>query len=397
MRPTQRVMVLDDEADSGQIVVDVAEGMGIGCMATTDPMRFLECLTAETTLIFLDLVMPYVDGVEMLRTLAQRNCKANIVLMSGADCRIMESVQEMEAPLGLSIVGHLQKPVRLKDLEATIAAHLELSPAAAARPKPRVIILDFELRRAVELDEFVLHFQPQIDIATGKVDGVEALVRWQSPKQGLVYPDSFIHRLEQLGMIDELGWIVIRHGMADIGPLRKSLAEPLQLSLNVSAHSLHDAEFPAKFAALAEEYGFSGESLTLEITETGLISELSGAHEILAALRQQGVQLSIDDFGTGYSMLGQLRKIPATELKIDRSFIANIQNEGGDRVMVQKTIEIGKGLGLKVVAEGVETVEQLQVLRGYSCDIAQGYLFSRPLPVAELREWLLAHASRAGN
>jgi EAL domain-containing protein (putative c-di-GMP-specific phosphodiesterase class I) len=390
-------MVLDDDSDSGQFVAEVAEGMGLSCLATTDPMRFLEYLTPETTLIFLDLVMPDIDGVEMLRTLGQRHCKANIVLMSGADKRIMETIEEMAGPLGLSIVGQLQKPVRLKELEAMIESHRELRPPCDVKQKAPVIVRDADLRRAVQRGEFVLYYQPQIEIATGRMVGVEALVRWQFPGQGLVFPDNFIGRAEQLGLIDQIGWIVANSGLAEVGQFADEMGVAPKLSLNVSVQSLHDLKFPDNLLALIEKFGVLPENLTLEITESGLIQESSSAHDILARLRLKGIQLSIDDFGTGYSMMGQLRNIPASELKIDKSFVCNMHGSDGDRVIVQKTIEIGHELGMKVVAEGVETLEQLHFLRSHGCDIAQGYFFSRPLPALELLEWLKAYRSQYGN
>jgi EAL domain-containing protein (putative c-di-GMP-specific phosphodiesterase class I) len=211
------------------------------------------------------------------------------------------------------------------------------------------------------------------------------------------YPDHFISRTEELGLIDQLGWIVVNHGLEEIGKFADETGAPLKLSLNVSVQSLQDLQLPDKLALLLQKHGVPAENLTLEITESGLIRELSSAHDVLSRLRLKGVGLSIDDFGTGYSMMGQLRNIPATELKIDRSFVCKMHDAGGDRVMVQKSIEIGHELGMKVVAEGVETLEQLHFLRSYGCDIAQGYFFSRPLPAQELLEWLKAYGSQHGK
>jgi len=394
MRPPHRVLVLDDDRDSGQIVNDAAEGMGIPCFTTTDPITFLESITPDTTLIFLDLVMPEIDGIELLRILGQRRCSANIVLMSGADKRILETAEEWALSLGLSIAGHLQKPVRLKDLEAMLGSHHVLRPAEEPQPKPKAILQAEDLRRAVELDEFVLHFQPQIEIATGKVVGVEALVRWQHPERGLVFPDDFIARAEELGLIDQLGWIVANRGLSAIGQFADKTGVPLKLSLNVSAYSLHDLKFPDLLLALLKKYGVDAENLIFEITESGLIHELSTSLDVLTRLRMNRVNLSIDDFGTGYAMMRQLRRIPATELKIDKAFVQNIETNGNDRILVAKTIEIGHELGMKVVAEGVETSAQLDFLRLKRCDIAQGYFFSRPLPPDELLSWLTNYRSQ---
>jgi len=269
-----------------------------------------------------------------------------------------------------------------------------LRPAEEPQPKPKAILQAEDLRRAVELDEFVLHFQPQIEIATGKVVGVEALVRWQHPERGLVFPDDFIARAEELGLIDQLGWIVANRGLSAIGQFADKTGVPLKLSLNVSAYSLHDLKFPDLLLALLKKYGVDAENLIFEITESGLIHELSTSLDVLTRLRMNRVNLSIDDFGTGYAMMRQLRRIPATELKIDKAFVQNIETNGNDRILVAKTIEIGHELGMKVVAEGVETSAQLDFLRLKRCDIAQGYFFSRPLPPDELLSWLTNYRSQ---
>ncbi len=193
--------------------------------------------------------------------------------------------------------------------------HHELRPPCDVKQKPPVIVLDADLRRAIEGDELVLHYQPQIDTfstVSRRVIGLEALVRWQYPGQDIVYPDNFIGRTEELGLIDQLGWIVVDKGLQEIGRFADETGAPLKLSLNVSVHSLHDLQLPDRLALLLQKHGVPAENLTLEITESGLIRELSSAHDVLSRLRLKGVGLSIDDFGTGYSMMAQIRNIPAT-------------------------------------------------------------------------------------
>jgi EAL domain-containing protein (putative c-di-GMP-specific phosphodiesterase class I) len=165
------------------------------------------------------------------------------------------------------------------------------------------------------------------------------------------------------------------------------------LSLNASVYSLHDLKFPDTLVSLAERHGVSPGNVTIEITESGLIEELSRTLDILTRLRMKQVKLSIDDFGTGYAMLQQLQNIPATELKIDKSLVQDIHGKDTDRIMVQKTIEMAHELGMQVIGEGVETQEQLDFLRMKDCDGAQGYLFSRPLPPEELMSWLGTYRS----
>jgi len=250
-----------------------------------------------------------------------------------------------------------------------------------------------ELRNAIERDEFVLHYQPLIDIATGRILGVEALVRWQHPERGLIFPDNFIGRMEGLGLIDELGWIVVNRGLSEVGQFANGDGRAPMLSLNESVYSLHDLKLPDILVSIAEKYGISPGNVTIEITESRLIEELSRTLDILARLRMKQVKLSIDDFGTGYAMMQQLKIIPATEMKIDRSFVQDMQSSEQDRIMVEKSIEMGHELGMNVIAEGVETQEQLDFLRLKGCDGAQGYLFTRPLPPAELVSWLKTYRS----
>ena len=198
---------------------------------------------------------------------------------------------------------------------------------------------------------------------------------------------------KSLGLIDQLGWIVINRGLSEVSQFAEIDGAAPKLSLNVSVLSLRDLKFPDNFLSLVNKHHISPANLTIEITETGLIKELSQTLDVLTRLRMKQVQLSIDDFGTGYAMMQQLINIPATEIKIDKSFVQNIDLHERDRVMVQKTIEIGHELGMKVIGEGVETQEQFDFLRFNHCDVVQGYLFSRPLAVGDLLNWLREYRS----
>jgi EAL domain-containing protein (putative c-di-GMP-specific phosphodiesterase class I)/ActR/RegA family two-component response regulator len=393
MTANQKILILDDEVDVGEFVSAAAQGMGFECTATTDATTFLKALTPDTTLILLDLLMPDMDGIELLRLLGEQKCKASIVLMSGVDKRVLETAAQLAQVLGLSLVGHLQKPFRLAELEGILARSVEPATLPIVQPGAQ-ITQNEELRSAIERDEFVLHYQPLIDIATGRILGIEALVRWQHPERGLIFPDHFIGRMEELGLIDELGWIVVSRGLSEVGQFANGDGRAPMLSLNESVYSLHDLKFPDILVSIAEKNGVAPGNVTIEITESRLIEELSRALDILTRLRMKQVKLSIDDFGTGYAMMQQLKIIPATELKIDKSFIQEMSGNDRDRIMVQKTIEIGHELGMQVIGEGVETQEQLDILREKGCDIAQGFFFSRPLPAQEMVSWLKTYRSQ---
>jgi EAL domain-containing protein (putative c-di-GMP-specific phosphodiesterase class I) len=395
MATIQSILVIDDEPEIGEIISAVAEKIKLNCILTSDGASFLAALTPdltpENTLILLDLVIPEMDGIELLRSLGLRQCKIRIILMSGIGKRIVDTAEKLARSLGLSIAGKLQKPFHPIQLEVLLERCKESAPGMASSPKTRLMFEDVELRRAIERGEFVLHYQPQINIANGRVIGVEALVRWMHPRRGLIFPDDFIAQAERLGIIDELGWIVANHGLSDVVQFADKDGITPMLSINVSVHSLRNLAFPDAFLSLLERYGVKAQDTILEITESGLMNEMSRTLDVLARLRMKGVQLSIDDFGTGFAVMQQLRNIPSTELKIDKSFVQNVHSSDSDRVMVQKTIEIGHELGMRVVAEGVENQEQLDFVRAFGCDVAQGYLFSRPIPVTEFVVWLDAY------
>jgi EAL domain-containing protein (putative c-di-GMP-specific phosphodiesterase class I)/CheY-like chemotaxis protein len=391
MRPPVRILVIDDEADVGEFIAAAAEGLGFQCVVTTDAAAVRKLYTADTTLILLDLMMPEIDGIEVLRLLSSMKCKASILLMSGITIRVMETAEKLAQALGLNIAGRLAKPFQLSELEDALKRHAASEAVVAVEPTAKAEYPDQTLRNAMAGNEFVLHYQPQIDLETGHVFGVEALARWQKEGRDLVYPDNFIPRVEALGLIDDFGWLVTERGMSEVKRFADENDVVPRLALNVSVHSLRDLKFPDTLMSMLKKHGLPPSGVMIEITETGLINELSRSLDVLARLRVKSVPLSIDDFGTGYAMMQQLVAIPATELKIDRIFVLNMQMNNSDRVMVQKTIEIGHELGMTVTAEGVETREQLDFLRQQGCDSAQGYYFSRPLPAHEMVYWLDAY------
>lgn len=387
MARSGKILVIDDEVDVGELIAATAQALGLRCIATTDASALQSLLTPDVTLILLDLMMPEMDGIEALRLLSDLKCKAGVVLMSGINKRVIETAEKLARTLGLFVAGHLVKPFNIADLEDLLLKHHMQRMTAAIQANSRTPIPDAELRAAINHDEFVIHYQPQIEIATGRVIGVEALVRWQHPERDLIFPDYFISRLEELDLIDDLGWLVAKRALGEAAHFAANGRPAPRLALNVSVNSIRDLKFPDRVAALLLEHDVPPDGVILEITETGLLNELARTLDVLARLRVKGIQLSIDDFGTGYAMMEQLVNIPATELKIDRLFVSSALVNDSNRILVQKTIEIGHELGMRVIAEGVETKQQLDFLRKEGCDSAQGYLFSRPLPANQFVQW----------
>ena len=387
MSSANSIVLIDDDRVVGEIVSALASSMGLQCSVTRTPDEFFCQIGPETGVIILDLVMPEMDGIEILRLLGERQCKARIILMSGINIRVIETAKKLAQSLGLTVIGHLQKPFPIPQLQQMLTANFSSERPAAAEKEELLEIPDEDLYRAIERKEFVLYYQPQINIATGVVTGVEALSRWNHPELGLVFPDNFISRIENLGLMDNFCWATAERALDEVRQFSRVNGHVPRLAINVSVSSLRDLKFPDIFMNLARKYDFPAERIVLEITESGLM-EFSLALDVLTRLRMRNFQLSIDDFGTGYSMMKQLQNVPAIELKIDKTFVMHMHSNHADLVMVEKIIEMGHELEMEVIAEGVETDEQLKMLRERGCDGVQGYLFSRALPPHELVEWL---------
>jgi len=247
--------------------------------------------------------------------------------------------------------------------------------------------IESELKRALDRDEFVLHYQPIVDLASGQAAGVEALVRWNHPERGLVGPNEFIPVAESSGLIVPIGEWVLREACAAVSSWRlRSGRDPLRLSVNVSPRQFSDHRFlSVVHSALAESY-FDASRLTLEVTESLFVDDVMGRMELLRALRGAGVQIAIDDFGTGYSSLRALRDMPVDILKVDKSFVDHLVSSPASARLVWMILQLAEDLGMRTVAEGAEEVQQVEILQTMGCRLIQGYYFSKPLPARALQQ-----------
>ncbi len=259
--------------------------------------------------------------------------------------------------------------------------------AAMDKSSEKSLSLLTELRNAIERNEFRLHVQPKIMLDSGKVVGVESLVRWAHPERGTVFPDDFIPFAEQTGFIRVLTrWVMEKS--AELCQELAAKGHHLKVSVNLSTRDLLDQDLPAKFADLLERHKLSPGSFCLEITESAIMDDPVRAQTTLERLSAMGVDLSIDDFGTGYSSLAYLKRLPVNELKIDKSFVLNMEHDVGDTKIVRSTIDLGHNMGLRVVAEGIESEAVWRLLAELGCDQGQGYFMSRPIPGDQLISWL---------
>jgi diguanylate cyclase (GGDEF)-like protein len=258
----------------------------------------------------------------------------------------------------------------------------ELKPAA----RDQLSLLG-ELRRAVEHDELRLFYQPKIELKTGRVIGAEVLLRWQHPTRGLLYPVDFIPFAEQTGFIRRLTRWTLDHAIAQGARWQKS-GQALALAVNISVDDIGDVRLDSRIASLLSRHQLPPQLLTVELTESGFIEDPTRALRMLEAISALGVSLSIDDFGTGYSSLSHLARMPVDEMKIDRSFVQGLESDPEFAPVVRSAIDMGHGLGLKVVAEGIETEQAALRLREFGCDVGQGYLYAKPMPLAVFESWL---------
>ncbi|MBK1839460.1 EAL domain-containing protein [Azospirillum sp. YIM B02556] len=248
--------------------------------------------------------------------------------------------------------------------------------------------LEGSLRRAIREGQLFLVYQPQVDTLTGRIVGLEALVRWRHPEEGMILPGRFLPVAEETGLVLAMGDWVLSEACAQIRHWRTRFGLSIPVAVNVSGAQFRDGQLPVKVARALDANGLEGPELEIEVTESTLIDDVEAAAETLAALKRRGVLIALDDFGTGYSSLSYLHRLPIDKLKIDRSFIHDLSTGASDASVPRAIVGLGRSLGLSVIAEGVETQEQLQLLRDLTCESYQGFLFSRPVPAEEVERLL---------
>jgi EAL domain-containing protein (putative c-di-GMP-specific phosphodiesterase class I) len=370
------LLVIDDDQPFRNFVRRVSEAAGFATVLTADPSEFQERIRSrKPSVIVMDLNMPGRDGIELMRDLAEAKSNAKIVIVSGADEKILESAKRLGLQRGLTIAGILQKPTRAACLRDMLERLREVD-----RP-----LLAGALAHAIANDDLVLEYQPKLDCVSGTVGGVEALVRWQHPTRGVLPPDQFIPLSEQGSLShDLLDWVVRKATLQCAAWHHKGL--PLGIAVNFSARNLERIDVPDIIANHCQDAELPAEFLTIEITETTAMSDPIRAMDVLTRLRLKGFSLSIDDFGTGFTSLVQLQRLPISELKIDKSFVSQIDRNSNSRIIVEALIAMSHKLGLKVVAEGVESEKIRSLIVEMGVDILQGYAISRPTSADRIAE-----------
>ena len=389
-RNAQRVktLLIDDDPFALAMLARQLERLGCEAVTSCNSAQSAQALLAsgfETIgLVFCDLQMPDIDGVEFVRHLARIGYRGGLVLVSGENDRILQTVRKLAQAHRIDIIAALAKPVSLEQLRQVLASNASRRASAAGAARPAYT--PAELEGALAAGQFVNHYQPKVALSTGELTGVEALVRWQHPTAGLVFPDEFIATAEEHGLIDALTRVVLTAALRQ-GRAWHDAGLGIRLAVNVSMANLAALDFPDVVARLASEAGVALSSVVLEVTESRLMQDLRAPLDILTRLRLKRIGLSIDDFGTGHSSLAQLRDIPFDELKLDRSFVNGTSADPALRAIVEATLQMARQLGMESVAEGVEERADWDLLRALGCNVAQGYLIARPMPGDELPQW----------
>lgn len=293
-----------------------------------------------------------------------------------------------------TVPEHAQSADKLMQKADTALSHckrdrktfLNYQPDMDADASRRLSLVN-DLRVAIEQNQLCLFYQPKLDLRNGRIEHLEALVRWIHPEQGMIPPDAFISIAEQTGQIDALTDWVIREAARQFNEWKKQGIK-LCIAVNISAENLKNHTFTQELEQIWNQYALPQNALSLEITESAVVHDPESAIDMLCEIRDQGIKLSIDDYGTGYSSLAQLKELPVQELKIDRSFIDKIHSDSDNQIIVRSTIHMAHAMGLSVVAEGIEDAETLEWLRQHECELAQGYFISRPQPAQEFIDWL---------
>ncbi|MBI3902622.1 MAG: EAL domain-containing response regulator [Nitrosomonadales bacterium] len=380
-----RILVLDDDIFMLRLLSRILGNLGFTSVAACEnghaALQLVDHVDSAPTLILLDLNMPGMDGAEFMHKLAERHYAGSIILVSGEDQRVLQTAQKMIQEHKVPLLGRISKPVTQESL-AAILDKWDVPVQGGSKSYGAA-----EVSAAIANHELLNYYQPKVEVATGQVTGMETLVRWNHPDDGMVFPSQFIGVAETHGLIDDLTAEVLTKALAQAHSWQKS-GLSLQLTVNVSMDNLASPDFADTAAQLATKAGVPPGQVMLEMKEKRLLQkELRAPLETLTRLRLKRFRLALDNFGTGRSSLPQLRDIPFDEIKIDRSIVHGASADPALRTKYDSSMITARELGMEVVAMGVDSLDDWELLRRTRCDFAQGHFIAKPMLAADLPAW----------
>ncbi len=384
VRKNISALVVDDDRFMIKLTTRVLEQLEIEDVrsASEGEEAMIELRAREADLIICDLQMPGMDGIEFMRHLAERDHQPAFILLSGVGKRILQTASQLADARNLNLLGVIEKPVSKEKLEDLLDRFDQAKKPTSSGAGGESLRIS-EIKKCIGEDRVTPVFQPKVSMKDGHVVGVEALARWQKDDGQLLPAGAFIPAAEQGGLMDAITDAMLRKTIAEAAVWLMDGYE-FSASINVAADNLVRLDFPEYLEEIAFAEGLSLDRLTLELTETGIMKDILAPMEILSRLRMKGIGLAIDDFGTGYSSMQQLKRMPFTELKIDRAFVCGAENDSEAMAMLESSLLLARELDLYVVAEGAETQSDWDILEKLGVDAVQGYFVAKPMPVAEL-------------
>lgn len=394
-----RFLIVDDDRDQRYLLARTLAGMGtarvLEAPSGNEALAILDRAGQAVDIVVTDLQMPEMDGMELIRRIGERKLQVAVVLVSALDGVLLASAATMAQAYGVRVIGTIEKPATRAKFYSVLGHFRAPAPAATASTDVVFAPTAHDVLGGISAGQIEPFFQAVVEVGTGKVVGAEALARWRHPTRGVLGPEVFLPPLARAGYLDELSWIMLSMSAMEAGLWRRADLR-MTVSVNVSATSLADPGYADAVTQIVSGHGLDPSEMILELTETEAILNIAAALENLTRLRIKGFGLAIDDYGVGYSSMQALSRMPFTEIKIDRSFVAAAASDPKYRLMVEHTIAVAHQLGLKTVAEGVETRTECDLLVSLGCDRIQGYLISKPMEGSSFLRWMLDRRANQG-